>query len=224
MAMKKKWFQKFFLTRFFTVKITQKDLYHFMKKNASDKKTLIVHSTDAPFQHFFPHRTAVCEKKAAGVELIATVYALPFRDNEFPVIVCTGLLEHLERPADAIKELHRVLKPGGKLLVSASSAFTEHQAPNDFFRYTRFGLAYLLKDFTESEIRPSCKSFTAIAILIQRLVFQTKMSKLIKVMLLISCKFIPVFNFFVKEEFGDIRKEYVSDGVLYSNIQAVATK
>ena len=43
---------------------------------------------------------------------------LPFQDNTFDVIWCSEVLEHLYSPLFALKEFNRVLKPGGKLLVT----------------------------------------------------------------------------------------------------------
>lgn len=39
---------------------------------------------------------------------IADIYALPYKDNSFDIVLCNEVLEHLERPQDAIKELIRV--------------------------------------------------------------------------------------------------------------------
>ncbi len=38
------------------------------------------------------------------------IYDLPYKDNAFDIVVCTEVLEHLERPADALKELTRVTR------------------------------------------------------------------------------------------------------------------
>ena len=43
--------------------------------------------------------------------------ALPFGDGEFDTVLSCGVLEHVQRPADSLDELHRVLRPGGSLLI-----------------------------------------------------------------------------------------------------------
>jgi SAM-dependent methyltransferase len=58
--------------------------------------------------------------------------------------ICTQVLEHLPRPSQALKELSRVLRNGGCLILSVPHLSAIHEAPNDFYRYTRFGLDYLL--------------------------------------------------------------------------------
>ena len=49
---------------------------------------------------------------------VASVYDLPFADGTFDVVTCTEVLEHLDRPKDAIVELSRVCEPGGQLVLT----------------------------------------------------------------------------------------------------------
>lgn len=42
---------------------------------------------------------------------------LPFAENQFDTVLSCGVLEHVHRPEDSLEELHRVLRPGGRLLV-----------------------------------------------------------------------------------------------------------
>jgi SAM-dependent methyltransferase len=53
--------------------------------------------------------------------------ALPFADAAFDLVVCKHVLEHLERPASAIQELARVLRPGGRLLILTPNRY--HYVP-----------------------------------------------------------------------------------------------
>ena len=48
-------------------------------------------------------------------------------------------------PAAVIAELARVLKPGGRMLLIVPHEWEEHQIPHDYFRYTRYGVRYLLE-------------------------------------------------------------------------------
>ena len=52
-------------------------------------------------------------------------YSLPFLDNSLDLIVCSEVLEHLHQYNDAVKEIHRVLKPGGKFYASVPASWPE---------------------------------------------------------------------------------------------------
>ena len=54
-----------------------------------------------------------------------SIYKLPFADNTFDLVICSEVLEHLENYHSAIKEIYRILKPGGKFLPSVPSFWPE---------------------------------------------------------------------------------------------------
>ncbi len=74
----------------------------------------------------------------------ADLAALPFRERSFDACIHIVTLEHVPRPAEVLSEIARVLKPGGRLLIVAPQDWEIHQAPHDYYRYTRHGLRYLL--------------------------------------------------------------------------------
>ena len=82
--------------------------------------------------------------------------ALPFADATFDAALNIVTLEHVQDPARVVCELARVLAPGGRLLLIAPHEWEEHQQPHDYFRFTRFGLDYLLRHagFTDISIQP----------------------------------------------------------------------
>lgn len=71
--------------------------------------------------------------------------ALPFADEFFDTIVCTETLEHVADPAAVVREMARVLKPGGHVILTTPQYFPVHEAPYDFFRYTPYGLQHLFE-------------------------------------------------------------------------------
>ena len=61
-----------------------------------------------------------------GAEFLkGSAYSLPFLDNSLDLIVCSEVLEHLHKYNDAVKEIHRVLKPGGKFYASVPASWPE---------------------------------------------------------------------------------------------------
>jgi SAM-dependent methyltransferase len=79
------------------------------------------------------------------LDAIADLMALPFRDRTFDAALNVVTLEHVREPARVVEELHRVLRPGGQLLIIVPHEWEEHQTPHDYFRYTRYGIRYLLE-------------------------------------------------------------------------------
>lgn len=69
---------------------------------------------------------------------------LPFEDASFDAVVSFEVFEHVFNLHDVLKEIARVVKPGGKLLISCPFAWDEHEKPYDYARYTSFGLPSLL--------------------------------------------------------------------------------
>jgi SAM-dependent methyltransferase len=91
------------------------------------------------------------------LDAMADLTALPFRTGAFDAALHIVTIEHLREPGRALAEIGRSLKPGGVLLVAAPHEWEVHQAPHDYFRYTRYGLAYLLESagFEKLEIHAS---------------------------------------------------------------------
>lgn len=85
-----------------------------------------------------------------ALDAIADLKDLPFRDGTFDASLNIVTMEHLREPKLALREIARVLKPGGVLLVVAPHEWEVHQSPHDYFRYTRHGLAFL---FAEAGLR-----------------------------------------------------------------------
>lgn len=71
--------------------------------------------------------------------------SMPFHDSSFDSVFSTQVLEHVVDPDGFIKEIKRVLKQDGVLLLSVPFIWDEHEQPYDFLRYTSFGIINLLK-------------------------------------------------------------------------------
>ncbi len=106
----------------------------------------------APYRGLFAHAryetadfVAVKGKRYAEQDYVCDLAAIPVEDERFDHVLLTQVLEHIPEPAKALAELHRVLKPGGTLWLTAPLFYAEHEKPYDFFRYTQFGLRHLLE-------------------------------------------------------------------------------
>lgn len=70
---------------------------------------------------------------------------LPFQDNYADTVVSFQVMEHIPEPEFFLSECFRILKPGKKLILTVPFMWHVHESPFDYFRYTRYGLEYLLK-------------------------------------------------------------------------------
>ncbi len=63
--------------------------------------------------------------------------------DTFDAVLCLEVLEHVEFPQKVMREIHRVLRPGGALVLSVPHLSRIHDAPSDYLRFTSFGIAKL---------------------------------------------------------------------------------
>jgi SAM-dependent methyltransferase len=104
------------------------------------------------FRGLFPRQRLVGYDRGVGdprwdygrVDVRGDLQALALRDASADAALCVVTLEHVPDPAAALAELARVLKPGAELLLIVPFLWEIHQAPHDFFRFTRFGIERLL--------------------------------------------------------------------------------
>lgn len=69
----------------------------------------------------------------------------PFEEAEFDSILCNQVLEHVFNPDEFLGEIVRVLKPGGRLLLTVPFVWDEHEQPYDYARYSSYGLRALFE-------------------------------------------------------------------------------
>jgi SAM-dependent methyltransferase len=78
-------------------------------------------------------------------DVIGLGTCLPFEDQSFDSVVAFQVLEHVPEPFAFVREVHRVLRPNGHFVATAPQAWRIHEAPHDYFRYTKFGLRTMLQ-------------------------------------------------------------------------------
>lgn len=82
----------------------------------------------------------------ARLDAYARAEQQPFRDGSFDTAMGLSMLTYLPEPVRMIREAHRVLRPGGTLILEFTQMVPLHDEPHDFFRFTRYGAEYLLRE------------------------------------------------------------------------------
>lgn len=102
----------------------------------------------------FADKTFVgCDMRAGpGVDKVLNLHNIGLPDNTAGTVFLMDTLEHVEYPHRAVEEVHRILKPGGLLVMSSVLDYFIHETPNDFWRYTPDAFRSLLKPFATSHV------------------------------------------------------------------------
>jgi len=105
-----------------------------------------------PYKKYFKHckyqSMDYIDMKKIGVNhnFIGDIESIPQKDNTYDAIINTQTLEHVKNPQKVLKEFHRILKPGGKLFLTAPGCWGVHYAPNNYFTFTEYGLELMFKE------------------------------------------------------------------------------
>lgn len=201
-----------------TKKMTRPNLEKFIARHASQKRTLDLGSKKGPYARYFPNRVAMDVEHGEGVDIVGDAHSMPFKDGEFDVVLCTEVLEHLHTPEKAIAEMYRVLKINGTLILSTRFLFPIHDAPSDYYRFTKYGLRHLFRDWEIVELIEEVNTKDTIAVLLQRIGYQTRMrgGAFTKALVFLLAKFVKWFPSCIDKEYGDIRKSREEDTIMTS--------
>lgn len=107
---------------------------------------------------------------ARGPDIVGDLSGHDFEGAQFGVIVMSEVLEHICTPEAAINNVFQALAPGGTLVLTTPFLFPIHDRPHDYYRYTKYGLEWLLRDFSEVTITPRNSWAEAINVMFVRLI------------------------------------------------------
>lgn len=107
-------------------------------------------------------------KENVEADLVGHVERLPVEDGSFDIVLCTQVLEHVDDPARAVRELARVTTPGGRVLASTHGVMLYHPNPQDLWRWTHTGLQRLFENgggWSAVTVEPGAGSAECLAML-----------------------------------------------------------
>jgi SAM-dependent methyltransferase len=100
----------------------------------------------------------------AKVDYVSDAASIPVESGSFDVVLCTEVLEHVPEPINVAREISRVLRPGGKLILTAPLGAGIHQEPFHFYGgFTPYWYERFLAQagFEEIRVEPNAGSFRA---------------------------------------------------------------
>jgi SAM-dependent methyltransferase len=103
-----------------------------------------------PYANYFRHvkRKRACDfnAKRGQVDFECPADKIPLPDDSLDSILCTEVLEHVPDPLAVWREFHRLLRPGGKVLLATPMSWPGHEEPYDFYRFPEYGLRHLARE------------------------------------------------------------------------------
>lgn len=137
----------------------------FIKENLFDErgKVLDLGAGEKPYKHLFNPKQYESTDIMGEQTYICDSEKIPVSDQYYDAIICTQVFEHIPHPWITIKEMNRILKKGGKVIITVPQSEEMHGTfPHNYYQYTKFGLELLLKEngFTLIKIEAMSKWFS----------------------------------------------------------------
>ncbi len=85
------------------------------------------------------------KKTSTDLDVVCSGTNISFKDNSFDAVICSAVLEHTIEPQLVLQESYRVLRRGGYLIATVPHLHYEHGEPEDYWRFTRFGIQKLVE-------------------------------------------------------------------------------
>jgi 2-polyprenyl-3-methyl-5-hydroxy-6-metoxy-1,4-benzoquinol methylase len=105
------------------------------------------------------------------VSVVGDAHSAPVATESVDVVLCTQVLEHVPHPQAVVAEIHRMLRPGGHLLLTVPSIFPQHGGPGDYWRYTPDGLGSMLRAFRRVDVQPEAGTLGSFFLVVNMYLF-----------------------------------------------------
>jgi SAM-dependent methyltransferase len=137
-------------------------------QDAAGLRVLDVGCGDRPYGELFPGAVGFDVPGNPHADLHGSIEAIPVEASGFDVVLCLQVLEHVADPAAAVRELRRVVAPGGRVLLSTHGIYPFHPNPDDLWRWTHQGLERLFLtngEWSSVSVRPGAGTAASLAMI-----------------------------------------------------------
>ena len=129
------------MDRFSTKRLLKKNLDYISGKTldlgcgrGKYKELIITKASQYIGADFYEHK---------NVDVYTDARNTPFKNNEFETVICLQVLEHIAEPHKVIQECFRIVKNGGKVILTTVWLYPYHHEPDDYFRFSRKALEFM---------------------------------------------------------------------------------
>lgn len=142
---------------------SRKDSNDWLRENCKDIKGKILSvgsmedrdGTGHSYKSYFPLADSYTTSDIAGdVDLYLDVRNMKIvKDGEYDCVFVSGVLEHVDDFMAGVREIKRILKPGGTLILGVPFHQCLHSDGDDYWRFTQYALTYMFGDMDIKEIK-----------------------------------------------------------------------
>lgn len=206
--------------------LVRRRITEFLRPFATGELVLDIGSGNSPYAALFPNRLCLDVRVRPYVRVRGDAHALPFRADSFPLILFTEVLEHTIEPQRVVNELKRVLRPGGRVLLTTRFMFPLHDVPGDYYRFTDRALEHLFRGWSSVEIRAEATSGETLGVLLHRLAIQCSFrgGRIVRGALLFGSRAARGLDWLLLRQYGDAGRIEPVRSVLVSGWHLVAEK
>jgi SAM-dependent methyltransferase len=147
----------------------RRPLVEWLRAHATSSEAVLdVGCGERPYAGLFPGAVGFDVPGNPHADLHGSLEAIPVGDASFDLVLCLQVLEHVPDPGAAVRELRRVVRPGGRVLLSTHGVYPLHPNPDDLWRWTHQGLERLFLasgEWTSVTVRPGAGTAATIAMI-----------------------------------------------------------
>jgi SAM-dependent methyltransferase len=209
-----------------TRQLVRDRITEFLRPHGTTDRVLDLGCGNSPYATLFPNRMCLDIRRRVGAAVVGDAHSLPFVTGAFDLIISTEVLEHALEPQRMIDEIRRVLRPGGRVLLTTRFIFPLHDVPGDYYRFTNYALMHLFRDWSSTSVEAEATTFETIGVLLRRLAAQCELrgGRVVGVALLLAARLVPKLDWLVTRQYGNAQRTEPVPQMLVSGWHVTATK